>query len=116
MTLPGVTPVAVSAASFKGPDGTGQDGHVLFQPTDLNGYSVLLFDSGTIIGGTAAGTMTAGVMPAVDLVPTDCPAVSPSPFSYRVTVSLEGQQDMVFTNVSLPAALGPAVDLSSLLA
>lgn len=117
MTLPvGITPVSVSAASFEGPDGAGWDGTVIFQPTDFNGCSVLLFDAETVIGGTATGTMTGGAMPAVDLVPTDCQAVSPSPFAYRVTVTLEGQPDMVFANISLPSALGPETDLRSLLA
>lgn len=115
MTLPSnITTLAVTAEGWSGPDGTGWNGVVLFT-------TPLLLDAAGpgIIDGTATGTLTAGVMPAVDIVPTDCPAVSPTPFTYTITVRLQttdaANDDQVFTGVSIPSGLGPTVDLAQLL-
>lgn len=123
MSLPAnITPIAVSAANYTGPDGNGWNGVVLFTPTNLAGTTpVLLLDTAGsgVIGGTGAGTITGGIMPPVTLVPTDCPVVSPTPFTYQVTIRLQTPDgtadDQVFTGVSIPSTLGTPVDLSKVL-
>ena len=117
MSLPAnITPVAVTADGWTGPDGTGWNGVVLFDTSSL-----LLDPAGKgVIDGTAVGTLVNGVMPAVDLVPTDCPVVSPTPFTYTITVRLQSVDgtgaDQVYANITIPASSGPTVDLASLLA
>lgn len=116
MSLPAnITPISVVAEGWTGPDGTGWNGVVLFATSGL------LIDSGQgVIDGTATGTLVNGVMPAVEIVPTDCPEVSPTPFTYTITIRLQSPDgtadDQQYTDVSIPAASGPTVDLSTLLA
>jgi hypothetical protein len=116
MSLPAnITPVSVVAEGWTGPDGTGWNGVVLFATSGL------LVDAGEgVIDGTATGTLVNGVMPAVQVVPTDCAQVSPTPFTYTITVRLQSANgsgdDQVFTGINIPAASGPTVDLSTLLA
>lgn len=117
MSLPtNITPIGVTAAGWTGPDGTGWNGVVLFTTSEL-----LLDPAGKgVIDGTATGTLVNGVMAAVDVVPTDCPEVSPTPFTYKITVRLQSTDgsgdDQVYNEISIPTSSGPTVDLSALLA
>lgn len=122
MSLPAnITPIAVSAAGFTGPDGTGWTGVVIFQPVSLSGSPVLLTDTAGsgIVGGPATGTLSGGIMPAVDLVTTDCAEVSPTPFAYNITIRLQTPDgpadDQLYTGVSIPSTLGTTADLSKVL-
>lgn len=110
MSLPAnITPVMVTGTSLTRPDGGNWNGTVIFAPSSL------LVDStaGALLGGTATSQVTDGVLVPVNVVPTDCPSVTPSPFTYTITVRLvcpDGAQepDLVFPGVAIPASASPA--------
>jgi hypothetical protein len=111
----GVVPVSVTGTNCIWPDGVGWDGTVCFTPSQL----LVDVTDGAIIGGSGLGVVVSGTMSPVQLVPTDCAVVAPSPFTYTVTARIthpEGQEeDLAFSQVSIPASLGPVVELLKVL-
>lgn len=113
MTFPAGLPViTITGEHILSLDGQPLSGTVIFTASGPVGDPAV----SALIEGSAAASVTSGVMTPVTLPCTD--AVSPG-FTYAIAVRLDnadGISPPPATGVAIPSSLGASVDLSDLLA
>ncbi len=112
MALPGNVNTITVTGTFLTPSGSPATGTVTFTPsaatfTDSAGEVILT-------APVTAGLNGSGVISQV-LACTDNSNLSGTPFTYTVTVALDGLPGSAYPGKSLPHSLGSTVDLSALL-
>jgi hypothetical protein len=110
--LPGGITVITVTGTFLHPSGTPASGTVTLDPGP-----VTLTDSAghVILAAPVTATLSGSGQVSVVIPCTDDETLSGGPFTYSVTVALDGLPGATYPGKSIPHTLGASVDLSALL-
>jgi hypothetical protein len=112
VALPGNVNAITVTGTFLTPAGAPATGTVTFNP----GTGVFIDAAGgAILASPVVATLNGSGQISAVLACTDNVTLSGTPFTYAITIALNGQAGSVYPNKSLPHALGASVNISTLL-